>query len=175
MPEKKDWIMVVKDGHRVLEQKYLLHCNLKEAFQRYKGKFPDKKIGFSKFASLRPKECVLAGASGTHSVCVCTIHQNVKLMIHGSKHGYLTDEHTSCLNGYKECLSRITYTPADPECFLGECERCASLEAFKDELMQIFTENMVDEIQYMQGTSTDRSTLETVLKPAEEIVTDFCE
>ena len=39
------------------------------------------KIGLSKFAELRPKECVLAGASGTHNVCVCTIHQNVKLML----------------------------------------------------------------------------------------------
>ena len=112
--------------------------------------FPDKKICFSKFASLWPKGCVLVGASGTHSVCVCTIHQNVKLMIHGSKLGHLTEERTSCLNGYKDYLSRITCIPAGPACFLGECERCASLEAFKDELMQIFTENMVDEIQYMQ-------------------------
>ena len=32
---------------------------------------PDVKVGFSKFAELRPKECVLAGATGTHSVCVC--------------------------------------------------------------------------------------------------------
>ena len=36
---------------------------------------------FSKFAEFRPKECVLPGSSGTHSVCVCTKHQNVKLMI----------------------------------------------------------------------------------------------
>ena len=139
MPGKKDCILVVKDGHQVLEQKYPVLCNLKEAFQRYKGKFPDKKIGFSKFASLRPKECVLVVASGTHSVCVGTIHQNMKLVIHGSKLGHLTEEHTSCLNGYKECLSRITCTPAGPACYLGECERCVSLEAFKDELMQIFT------------------------------------
>ena len=38
-------------------------------------------MGFSKFAELSPKECVLAGATGTHSVCVCMIHQNVKLMM----------------------------------------------------------------------------------------------
>ena len=42
------------------------------------------KIGFSKFAELRPKECVIAGSSGTHSVCVCTTHQNVKLMMVGT-------------------------------------------------------------------------------------------
>ena len=36
------------------------------------------KIGFTEFC---PKECVLPGSSGTHSVCVCTKHQNVKLMV----------------------------------------------------------------------------------------------
>ncbi|KAL5503158.1 hypothetical protein EMCRGX_G010065 [Ephydatia muelleri] len=133
MPGIKDYILVQKDGHRIQEQKYLVLCNLKEAFQRYKSTFPDKKISFSKFASLRPKECVLAGASGTHSVCVCTIHQNVKLMIHGSKLGHLTEEHTSRLNGYKECLSRITCSLAGPACFLGECEKCALLDTFRDE------------------------------------------
>ena len=44
------------------------------------------KVGFSKFADFHPKHCVLAGASGTHSVCVCTIHQNVKLMMLGIQH-----------------------------------------------------------------------------------------
>ena len=56
-------------------------CNLKEAYQQFRTEFPEVNVGFSKFAELRPKECVLAGASGTHCVCVCTIHQNVKLML----------------------------------------------------------------------------------------------
>ena len=38
-----------------------------------------------KFAMLCPKECVLAGSSGTHSVCICTTHNSVKLMMTGSK------------------------------------------------------------------------------------------
>ena len=58
-------------GEKLRVQKRLVYCNLK--------------VGFSKFAELRPKECVLAGASGTHTVCVCIIHQNVKLMIEGQK------------------------------------------------------------------------------------------
>ena len=59
--------------------------NLKEMYQLFKEKYPDKRIGFSKFADVRPKHCVLAGASGTYSVCVCTIHQTVKLMMVGGK------------------------------------------------------------------------------------------
>jgi hypothetical protein len=38
-------------------------------------------VGFLKFASLHPRYCIMAGASGTHSVRVCTVHQNVKLML----------------------------------------------------------------------------------------------
>ena len=38
-------------------------------------------IGFSKFCSLRPKLCVIHGSSGTHSVCLCTHHQNTKLTL----------------------------------------------------------------------------------------------
>ena len=57
-----------------------------------------EKIGFSKFAELYPQHCVLAGASGTHAVCVCTIlyclkenlmnisiNQTAKFMINDNK------------------------------------------------------------------------------------------
>lgn len=38
-------------------------------------------LSFSKFCDIRPKWCITVGASGSHSVCVCAIHQNVKLML----------------------------------------------------------------------------------------------
>ena len=81
MPGKKDFVSVKQEGKRVQVQKRLMLSNLREVYREFKEKFPDRKIGFSKFAELRPKHCILAGASGTHSVCVCTIHQNVKLMM----------------------------------------------------------------------------------------------
>ena len=84
MPGKNDYKTVIKNGKRVQEQKYLLLCNLKEANQNIK-------IKFSKFAELRPKEYVLAGGVGTHCVCICTIHQNMKLKIVGTQLGTLTN------------------------------------------------------------------------------------
>ena len=39
------------------------------------------KIEFSKFCTLRPKRCVIAGSSGTHSICVCTTHENTILLV----------------------------------------------------------------------------------------------
>lgn len=43
----------------------------------------DCRVGFLKFASLRSQHCVLAGSSGTHTICVRSMHQNVNLMMLG--------------------------------------------------------------------------------------------
>ena len=69
MPGKKDFVSVKFEHGRTQVQKRLILCNLRELYQLFKEKYPHEKIGFSKFAELRPKHCVLAGASGTHSVC----------------------------------------------------------------------------------------------------------
>eukprot|EP00731_Ephydatia_muelleri_P014605 Em0008g325a len=70
MPGKKDFLSVRNDtGEKEHRQKRLVLCNLTEAYRRFKALHPDIKVGFSKFAELRPKEeCVLAGATGTHSI-----------------------------------------------------------------------------------------------------------
>ena len=85
MPGRKDYVSVSEGEGRVHKQKRLVLCNLRELYAIFKDQHPSDHIGFSKFASLRPKHCVLAGASGTHTVCVCTYHQNVKLMIHAAE------------------------------------------------------------------------------------------
>ena len=86
MPGKKDTVSVKdKDGVKKLEQKHLVLCNLKDAYHLFREKYPNDDIGFSKFAELRPKECVLVGGSGTHSVCVCTTHENIEQMFLGAK------------------------------------------------------------------------------------------
>ena len=58
---------------------------------------------------------ILAGASGSHNVCVCTTHQNVKLMIEGSK--VLTFEAIRLMFGedgditYKHLLASLLCNP----------------------------------------------------------------
>ena len=71
MPGKKDFVSVKKEGKCQHVQKRLVLSNLREVYSEFKERFPGRKIGFSKFAELRPKHCVLAGASGPHTVCVC--------------------------------------------------------------------------------------------------------
>ena len=55
--------------------------NLQELYITFKEKHQNVNIGFSKFCALRPKWCVLAGSKMTHSVCVCSAHQNVVLLV----------------------------------------------------------------------------------------------
>ena len=49
-------------------QKQLILVNLKELYSSFLKEHADIKIGFSKFCQLRPKWCVLLGASSTHFV-----------------------------------------------------------------------------------------------------------
>ncbi len=58
---------------------------------------------------------------------------------------------------------------------MGLCDGCSSTEDFREMLIEVFNENMIDEIQYKQWLSTDRSTLETVSKSADEFLDAFCE
>ena len=73
-------------------QKRLVLGNLKEIYQKFKDEEQNPRVGFSSFCSLRPKHCVLAGSSGTHSVCVCTHHQNPTLPLNAIGHPGLSLE-----------------------------------------------------------------------------------
>jgi hypothetical protein len=66
----------------VYVQKRLILANIKEIYKQFKDDNSNEKVGFSKFCELSHKNCVLVGGCGTHTV-VCTLHQNVKLMLLG--------------------------------------------------------------------------------------------
>ena len=157
MPGKKDFVSVKKEGKRQHVQKRLVLSNLREVYRKFKERFPDCKIRFSKFAELRPKHCVLAGVSGTHSVCVCTIHQNVKLMSF--------EMQIPELPTYHHCLAKKMCNPPHPRCYLGECDVRPGIETLKEELLTNFDETDIEQIVYKQWVSTDRSTLENSCVP----------
>lgn len=85
MPGIKDVVISTDSNNQKQKvQKRLLLLNLNEIYRYFKEEKPEIKIGFSKFCTLRPPNCVLAGSSGTHSICVCSYHQNVKLLLLGN-------------------------------------------------------------------------------------------
>lgn len=175
MPGKKDCISVRIAGQRVNMQKRLVLCNLKELHCAFKDKFPDQKIGFSKFADLRPRHCVLAGASGTHCVCVCTIHQNVKLMFHGAKLNQLTTSDGTTYPSYKDCITSALCDLPQSKCHLRTCKDCPGFDSLKEFILTALDEQMIEMITYKQWVSTDRCTLDTICSTPEEFTELFVE
>ena len=175
MPGMKDFVSVKQEGKRVHTQKRLILSNLKEVYHAFKDAYPDKKIGFSRFAELRPQHCVLAGASGTHTVCVCTTHQNMKLMFLGPRLSEIDTPEGINYPTYHHCLASILCNPPLPICYFGECTSCPGISKLRDDLTTLLDENVIDNITYKQWVSVDRSTLETYTKPVDEFVEKFCE
>ncbi len=85
--------------------------------------------------------------------CVCTIHQNVKLM--------LDKVHLPEMSTYHHYLSKIKCNPPSPSCIFGGCGSCPNIQSFNEEFIELLENYSIDEVLFKQWVSTDRSTLET--------------
>lgn len=170
-PGKKDYVSVRKDGQKVHEQKRLLLANMNELYASFK-KETSIKIGFSKFCDLRPKFCVTVGSSGSHSVCVCTFHQNTKLQMAGLKKLHNMD--------YKMLMSKIVCDVNSRDCMLHKCAKCPgkdALKTFLEQLVGIDTDEAVDAdepVTFKQWVNTDRTTLVTQEEPLSDFIDNLC-
>ena len=101
-----------------------LLCNMKEIYLRFKEKF-NEKISFSKFCELRPEWCVPVGSSnGIHPVCVCTLHQNAKL-ITNSVPGVVDN---------KSLMIELVCDTENEQCMLHYCDKCPCVFGLKKHL-----------------------------------------
>lgn len=162
-PGKKDFVAIRIQGERIEKQKRLLLCNLKEIYNVYRER-NGPEIGISKFCELRPKWCVTVGSSGTHSVCVCMIHQNVKLMVAGS----------TIKDDYKCLIQKTVCNLESKECMLHRCEDCPGEDGLKEFLAETFKDSDPEElIEFKQWIHTDRDTLDTKQLPAEDFIVEL--
>ena len=144
----------MRDGYKKEQrQKLLILMNLNEAFCLFKEKNPDIKIGVSKFCDLKPKECVTVGAKGTHSVCVCTSHQNVKLMLSAFPVKAAGEKIT-----YHDLLDKLVCSTDQSICMLHRCENCPGSSELESYIYNNMTDE-VDNVTFKQWVTTDRSTL----------------
>ena len=106
--------------------KEYINRNLQEFYAAFKEKHPNVNIGFSKFCALRPKWLVLTGSKIVHSVCVCSVHQNVMLLVDAMDWD-LT---------YKDLIKKIVCNTDSNKCIMHRCESCpgtATLHEFLDQ------------------------------------------
>ena len=158
MPSKKDFVSLGRNQHA---QKRPLLCNLHELYSAFKKKHPDAKIGFSKFCSLRPKWCILTGASGTHSVCVCSQHQNAVLLVDAINWSF----------SYKDLMNFIVCDIDDRECMVHRCPKCPGKDALIDFVTKEISEIDDEVVHFQQWQSTDRPTLVSLTARVSEYIT----
>ena len=167
-PSAKDFLRIRnEEGIKESVQKRLVLMNLKEAFALYKSDETNPCIGFSTFAELRPKNCILAGASSTHSVCVCIYHQNAKLQFSalGLKKMY-----------YKDLLEKAVCDVNNRNCMLQICKKFPKEKGVKDFLMSLetVTDKEFDNIKYKQWVSTDRCNLIENIEHFDQFIDSLC-
>lgn len=168
-PGKKDYKSVLSlDGAKIQHQRRLLLGNLRELYQKWKEDNLDVSVGFSTFAMSRPKWCILAGAQGTHSVCVCTIHQNPKLMIAAFQSKNL---------GYSDLMQKTVCSIDSEQCMMRRCKECPGeenlinfLNSLKEE-----TDEENQDIEYKQWVTTDRTTLVTIKESISDFINNLAE
>ena len=164
-PGKKDFVSVRdENGEKRHVQKRLILANLREIFEMYKKEVA-KPVGFSKFAELRPKWCILAGRSGTHSVCVCLYHQNPKLMLSAvAKDVSVTD-----------LMAKTVCDLENEKCMTRECKECPEIERLKTFLTDGLNLSESDEVTFKQWVTQDRTTIVTLTKPVDEFIDELVE
>lgn len=81
LPGIKDVVSVKIDGELIEELKQLLLMDLNDSYASFPESYRNEIVSFSVSANLRTTNCILlAGARETRTVCVCTIHENCKLI-----------------------------------------------------------------------------------------------
>lgn len=175
MAGKKETVSVKMDRERTLMQKRLLLLDLRGLYIKFVEENPDCDVGFSTFAKLRPKHCIFAGARGTHCMCVCTIHENCKLMLEPIRMEKLTRESEMPMKDNKDCLKQLMCQKPTPACYLDDCDRYPGTAPFSENLSNILDDASVFDVQFTSWTATDRSTLLTRTLPTPEFVEELCD
>ncbi|KAE8742419.1 hypothetical protein FOCC_FOCC012030, partial [Frankliniella occidentalis] len=171
LPGKGNSYSVKIGGEKVHMQKRMLLNTVSELHSLFLTKHPDVTISFSKFASLRPKYCVLPNGPGTHTVCVCSTHQNVRLMVEGAGLFRSTKEDMHPIETEHDCLKMVQCDPPTHECLYKECNDCPGLDALKEILEVTFDIESIDQVTFDRWVKGEKHwTLETLIKPSEEFI-----
>ena len=125
---------------RTEQLRYLL-MSLKEAHNKFVEENPNNKIGLSKFCELRPINVKLFDHI-PHNVCVCSYHENVRLLLVALK------QHTQLSTDFRSFVSQVTCDPSLKDCMSSKCTNC------KD-LIDTFTPSNPDDTVKYQQWQTD--------------------
>lgn len=144
---KREYVRYNENMEKVTIQRRLVLMNLNEAYQLFKTENPNEKIGFSKFAAIRPPECTLALETyGTHTTCVCSYHQNVKLITESlQRNGFSPD-----VKNFQHWLNIMLCENKTFKCHTNECSTCPGKPAVETYLHEQLQLQMIEQISFKQ-------------------------
>ena len=105
-------------------------------------------------------------------MCVCTIHQNVKLMVNA----FATLAGTDIT--YKDLMEKLVCSLSDKLCMLHRCPDCPGSDALQDYFENFLSSHEIlsdDVIQYKQWITTDRTNLQDFSNTLEDFLEKLTE
>lgn len=118
-----------------------------------------KPCGRTKFFQLRPQHVIEVGSAGTHSVCVCEKHQNVKIMI-------------DCLCKNIPIahlfMDKLVCDIGNQDCMMSRCASCPPNSVLLDRLRSFTNER--ETIKFQPWESTDRTALAVSELPTDDFL-----
>ena len=114
------------DGSKIEKQKQHLVTSVKEAYNIWKSENPSRKIGKSKFSSLRQKY-VLLTSQLPRNVCACKYHENFINAVNA------LHKVKSTIPKYGESFTlNIVCDMATDKCWFNKCNTCMNGNLFKE-------------------------------------------
>ena len=130
-----------ENGRKIQVQKKLLIFTVHDLYLRFLDEYKgDEDVpSFSYFVTLKPDECIHAGDPGSHTICVCEQHENIKLKLYA----------VSRKLKYKDLLSSAVCDEDNENCMTQKCDNFPGIE----EVLKSF-ESLLNEydIEMKKGT-----------------------
>lgn len=111
---------------------------------------PHLKISVSAFRVLRPEQCIPVGAKGTHNVCECKIHGNIRLQMRGLKEEFLRKKF-NYQDTYRHYLKAMVCSEASVDCFCGNCKNCPGTEKILNDLKESLERHGIESVSFNNG------------------------
>lgn len=129
--------------------------DLEELHANFLEKNPDFLISLSAFRALRPPQCEMVGAKGTHNVCVCKIHGNIRLKQIALKEEFFSKKF-NFQDKYKDYLEGMICSAPTFNCYLGDCKKCPGSKKALQKLEATLQHYKIESISFNQWLTTDR-------------------
>lgn len=114
---------------------------------------------FSYFASLKPPEIIHAGDPGSHNICVCAQHENVKLKLYA-----LTRKIK-----YRDLLQSTVCNIDNENCMLHKCDNCPKIMGIEEVFAKNDIECEKETISYKRWVNEgSRASLTTITEKTDD-------